>query len=215
MNSVSTTASGAAPENSANHIDENQQALAANLSRTRLAHALVRTAQRDRCAFRDVYALTSAKLSGICLRVCGERTAAEDVLHDVYLTIWFRAGSWQPARSSPITWMATIARNRAIDWRRKHGRYQTTPLNVPASVVDPAPTPEMVAQSSRENQLLHACLDQLEPRQAASIRAAFLGGLTYSELAALEGVPLTTMTSRIRRGLAKLQTELSTSACDD
>ena len=66
--------------------------------------------------------LTSAKLFGVCLRICGDRQAAEDVLSEVYLTIWKRAGAFEPGRASPISWLATIARNRAIDWRRSAGR---------------------------------------------------------------------------------------------
>src|SRR5690348_761580 len=62
--------------------------------RARLVAALVATGDEDRSAFRDLYALTSAKLFGICYRICGERQAAEDVLHDVYLTIWKRAGAY-------------------------------------------------------------------------------------------------------------------------
>src|SRR3569623_555832 len=60
-------------------------------ARARLCEALERVGAEDRAAFRVVYALTSAKLFGICLRICGDRGGAEDVLHDVYLTIWKRA----------------------------------------------------------------------------------------------------------------------------
>lgn len=82
-------------------------------ARTALVEALVATGEQDRSAFQRVYRLTSAKLFGVCLRICGDRQAAEDVLHEVYLTVWKRAGGYEPGRSSPITWLATIARNRA------------------------------------------------------------------------------------------------------
>ncbi|MDE0878116.1 MAG: RNA polymerase subunit sigma, partial [Sphingomonas bacterium] len=66
----------------------------AKAARQRLTEVLVATAQEDRLAFRKLYQLTSAKLFGICLRICGERQAAEDVLQDVYLIIWRRAGGY-------------------------------------------------------------------------------------------------------------------------
>ena len=108
-------------------------------ARARLVDALVRTGEEDRAAFRDLYALTSAKLFGVCYRICGERQAAEDVLHDVYLTIWRRAGAYDPLRASPITWLATIARNRAIDWQRAQKIRRATPIEDAPPVIDTAP----------------------------------------------------------------------------
>lgn len=87
-------------------------------AREALVAALAAVARQDRAALRQVYDLTSAKLFGICLRICGDRGSAEDVLQAVYLKIWDRAGQFDAARASPITWLAAIARNSAIDWRR-------------------------------------------------------------------------------------------------
>src|SRR3982751_6314544 len=97
-------------------------------ARARLVEALQQTGEGDRAAFQTVYRLTAAKLFGICLRICGERSAAEDVLHEVYLTIWKRAGAFEPGRASPISWLATIARNRSIDWVRARGIRPTRPI---------------------------------------------------------------------------------------
>jgi RNA polymerase sigma factor (sigma-70 family) len=88
-------------------------AIAAN--RSQLAAALARVAAGDRAALRIVYQDTSAKLFGVCLRILNDRGEAEDVLQDVYVTVWRKAGSFDPARASPITWLVAIARNRAID----------------------------------------------------------------------------------------------------
>ncbi|WP_426264626.1 sigma-70 family RNA polymerase sigma factor [Sphingomonas sp. PWP1-2] len=175
------------------------------MARTHLAEALIRTGEQDRQAFQDVYQLTSAKLFGICLRVCGERTAAEDILHEVYMTIWKRAGAWEPGRSSPITWLAVIARNRAIDWRRAQRIRRAAPLEDGLGVVDPADDPELIAGSRRENCRVLRCLDALDQRERDAIRSAFLEGLTYNELAEQHGVPVGTMKSWVRRGLAKLR----------
>ena len=174
-------------------------------ARLKLVEALVRTGHEDRTAFRDLYALTSAKLFGICYRICGERQAAEDVLHDVYLTIWKRAGAYEPHRASPITWLATIARNRAIDWRRAQAVRRSTPIEGALPILDGAPLASETMVADEEAHRLHGCLDGLEDRQRGAIHTAFFDGVTYAELAERESVPLGTMKSWVRRGLAKLR----------
>ena len=174
-------------------------------ARARLTEALVLTGAEDRAAFRTLYRLTAAKLFGICLRICGERAAAEDVLHEVYLTVWRRAGAYEPGRASPITWLATIARNRAIDWRRAHGNRATVGVEAIAELPDTAPLASEVLEAAGEAGRLHTCLAGLEERQRAAIRTAFFDGVTYAELAERQGVPLGTMKSWVRRGLAGLK----------
>lgn len=183
----------------------NSAAPSAEAARVRLVEALIRTGEEDRAAFRDLYSLTSAKLFGICYRICGERQAAEDVLHDVYLTIWKRAGAYEPARASPITWLATIARNRAIDWQRAQTVRRATPIEDAPPILDTAPLASETMLEDEASHQLHACLDSLEERQRAAIRTAFFDGVTYAELAEREAVPLGTMKSWVRRGLARLK----------
>ena len=175
------------------------------VARARLVDALVRTGEEDRAAFRDLYALTSAKLFGVCYRICGERQAAEDVLHDVYLTIWRRAGAYDPLRASPITWLATIARNRAIDWQRAQKIRRATPIEDAPPVIDTAPLASESMLQDEASDLLHGCLQGLEARQREAIRTAFFDGVTYAELAERQSIPLGTMKSWVRRGLAKLK----------
>ncbi|MGY2734167.1 sigma-70 family RNA polymerase sigma factor [Sphingomonas sp. UYP23] len=189
-----------APRQPANAVTE-----PADAARIRLVEALIRTGEEDRSAFRDLYSLTSAKLFGICYRICGERQAAEDVLHDVYLTIWKRAGAYEPARASPITWLATIARNRAIDWQRAQTVRRATPIEDAPPILDTAPLASETMLEDEASHQLHACLDSLEERQRAAIRTAFFDGVTYAELAEREAVPLGTMKSWVRRGLARLK----------
>ena len=177
----------------------------ADAARARLADALVKTGSEDRGAFRDLYVLTRSKLFGICLRICGERQAAEDVLHEVYLTIWRRAGAWEPGRASPITWLATIARNRAIDWRRAQGIRRTDPLDGAPDIADDAPSAEAMLLSSESSHRLATCLQALDERQRTAIRTAFFDGVTYADLADRANVPLGTMKSWVRRGLARLK----------
>lgn len=176
-----------------------------NSARAALVEALIRTGQEDRDAFRAVYRMTSAKLFGICLRICGDRQGAEDVLHDVYLTIWNRAGAYQPGRASPISWLATIARNRAIDWRRRQARGRVVPVEEADHIADGAAAQDDVMLADEANARLHHCLQGIEGRQRSAIRSAFFGGLTYAELAERQAVPLGTMKSWVRRGLLALR----------
>jgi RNA polymerase sigma-70 factor (ECF subfamily) len=174
--------------------------------RSQLAAALARVAAGDRAALRLVYQDTSAKLFGVLLRILNDRSEAEDVLQDVYVTVWRKAGSFDPARASPITWMVTIARNRAIDrLRAGGGSRRTEPIESADEVSDPAPAAEERVGQAQEEQRLARCLEELEARHAAAIRAAFLDGATYDELARRMDVPLGTMKSWIRRGLLKLR----------
>lgn len=174
-------------------------------ARAQLTEALVRTGDEDREAFRRLYALTSAKLFGVCYRICGERQAAEDVLQDVYVTIWKRAGAYEPSRASPITWLATIARNRAIDWRRAQAVRRWTPIEDAPPIRDTAPLVSETMLADEDARHLHACLEGLEDRQRSAIHTAFFEGVTYAELAERQDVPLGTMKSWVRRGLAKLK----------
>lgn len=178
--------------------------VAAN-ARARLTEALVATGVEDRAAFQAVYKLTSAKLFGICFRICGDRQAAEDVLHEVYLTVWKRAGGYEPGRASPISWLATIARNRAIDWQRARGVRRSAPLDQVDEIADDTPSaPEMMIRDQADR-ALHLCLDKLDDRQRIAIRTAFFDGVTYAELAERGDVPLGTVKSWIRRGLLRLK----------
>ncbi|MGL6209675.1 MAG: sigma-70 family RNA polymerase sigma factor, partial [Paracoccaceae bacterium] len=70
-------------------------------------------------AFRLLYDMTSPRLMGVALRICRERQMAEDVLQDIYVQVWQRAGSYDPTRASAMAWMMAITRNRSIDHIRR------------------------------------------------------------------------------------------------
>ncbi|MFX7784496.1 sigma-70 family RNA polymerase sigma factor, partial [Acinetobacter baumannii] len=76
-------------------------------------------AKRDQAAFERLYGATRAKLYGVVLRILRRQDLAEEVIQETYVKIWNSAGQFNPGLSSPITWMASIARNRAIDIVRK------------------------------------------------------------------------------------------------
>ena len=174
--------------------------------RKQLSAALNRVAAADRAALRLVYDMTAAKLFGICLRILNDRSGAEDVLQDVYMTVWQKAAAFDANRASPITWLVAIARNRAIDHARSRGpRRLNEAIEAADRVSDPSPLASERLETQQEHERLKSCLDMIEQRQSLAIRAAFMGGFTYEELAERAGVPLGTMKSWIRRGLAKLK----------
>lgn len=173
--------------------------------RERLTSALHRTASGDTSGLGLVYQLTSAKLFGICLRICGDRQAAEDVLQDVYVKVWRRAGSFDAKRASPISWLAMIARNAAIDWRRTQYRHDTLDGGDIHAIVDEAPLADAVVEQDEDRHRLLACLDGLDSSQSRIIRRAFLDGVTYQQLSDETGTPLGTIKSWIRRGMHKLK----------
>lgn len=176
-----------------------------NAERDRLIAALRQVAARDCVALRLVYNMTSAKLFGICLRICADREAAEDILQDVYIKIWNRADRFDAGRASPITWLCAIARNSAIDWCRSTRRPAALPQEAAEQIADEAQSADMLIESEQDRSRLFDCLDQLEQQQNMSIRAAFLDGFTYAQLAERMAVPLGTMKSWIRRGMQRLK----------
>ena len=171
-----------------------------------LAGLLARVAARDREAFAAVYAATSGKLWGIVVRILPRRDVAEDVLQDVYVKIWQSAGSFDPAKASPVTWMATIARNRAIDKvrrRRPSVSIDDAPeaLEVPETGLSPLDGAEQCDALRR----LKACLDGLEPDRRQMILLAYYTGLSRDELAQRFATPVNTIKTWPHRCLAHLR----------
>ena len=184
----------------------------AETRRRQLVAAINRVAGGDHAALRLVYSETSAKLFGVCLRILADRSEAEDVVQDVYLTVWRKAASFDEAVASPITWLVAIARNRSIDRLRSSARSRAhAPIEVAAEVPDEGLSALERLEIGEDQARLKDCLQELEERQSAAIRSAFLDGFTYEELAERNRVPLGTMKSWIRRGLLKLRTCLERS----
>lgn len=167
---------------------------------------LTRVAARDEQAFEALYRLTSGRLLGIGLRVLGDRAEAEDVLQDVFVSVWSKAVQFDAKRSSAMTWLGTIARNRAIDRLRALPSSATrAPLTLIDDLPDPGPSPGSRADADAEKSRLDDCLGLLEPRGQTLIRTAFFEGTSYAELAQQTGSPLGSVKSWIRRGLAQLR----------
>ena len=175
-------------------------------NRSLIVAALAQISAGDRAALQTVYRLTSPKLFGVALRILGERSEAEDVLQEIYLTVWRKASAFDPTRASPMTWLIAIARNRAIDRLRATGRNRRMEaIETATDIIDPAPGADSALEEDETNAKLHVCLDALAERERTALRAAFFDGNTYEELAARMRVPLSTMKSTIRRAMIKLK----------
>ena len=158
----------------------------------------------DRTALADLYDRTSGKLYGICVRLLKSEPEAEEVLQDVYLTVWNKADRFDGRKASPITWLAVLARNKSID-RLRRTSAPTTNLDEAPELADDSMSALEVLVQEEDQKRLHDCLAELDQQQQSSIRAAFLDGATYLQLAERERVPLGTMKSWIRRGLLRLR----------
>jgi len=179
------------------NLDANRGLIVAALSRVRSG---------DRSALHTVYRLTSAKLFGVCLRILGERNEAEDVLQEVYMTVWRKAADFDPDRSSPMTWLIAITRNRAIDRLRATRRSRRMePIDAANDIADATPSADHAMESMQKYERLHGCLDGLAAHERAALRGAYFDGNTYEDLAARMSVPLGTMKSWIRRAMIKLK----------
>ncbi len=177
----------------------------ADTSRALLSRAIARIANRDPDALKYVYRHTSAKLFGVCLRILNDREEAEDVLQDVYLSVWNKADRFDPEKASPITWLVAMARNRSIDKLRARGGRVMAGVEEAEALPDSAPLASTLVETDEDRLRLNGCIDQLDPKQAGAVRTAFFEGVTYDALAQKIGVPLGTMKSWIRRSLISLR----------
>ena len=126
-------------------------------------------------------------------------------MQDAYLTIWSKAATFDSSRASPITWLVTLTRNRAIDRLRSIRNRGLATLDEAVDVADPAPIAESVMLADEADGRLNYCINTLDGRDAECVRTAFFHGATYAELAKRDGVPLGTIKSRVRRALLKLR----------
>ncbi|KAA9008346.1 sigma-70 family RNA polymerase sigma factor [Histidinibacterium aquaticum] len=163
-----------------------------------------RVALGDRRAFADLYSATSAKLFGVALRVLKDRGEAEECTQEVFIRVWHAASRYQVNGLSPMTWLITIARNRAID-RLRMRKTGPAGLEEAAEIPSAGPGPEELALAASDRERIVACMGELPEDRADAIRRVYLEGETYKELALRFDVPLNTIRTWLRRGLLKLK----------
>jgi RNA polymerase sigma-70 factor, ECF subfamily len=174
-----------------------------------LSDLMRRVAVRDEAAFRALYLLTSAKLYGIVFRILQRKDAASDALQDAYVRIWERAADFDAAKGSPLGWMATIARNRALDEARR-----PRPISldeIAAGFEPPAHPVDPLAARDRSERLaaLIACLERLEDEKRDILMLAYYHGASREALAKRFGRPVPTIKTWLHRSLAQLRDCLS------
>lgn len=177
----------------------------ARLDDGELARALEGCARGEQAALRLLFDRLGPQMIGVAMRFLRRRDLAEDVVQDTFVSIWQKAGSFDPARGSAMTWAFAILRHRAINVLRAEGRTDLVDDFEPFALTSDAPDAEAVVCALSEAGALRRCLEQLEPQRRLAIVLAYTRGLTHGELAGRMGIPLGTAKSWIRRGLLALR----------
>lgn len=167
-----------------------------------LADLMHQCARGDQGAFRELYALTSPQLLALLIRMLRRRDLAEEVLQEAFVSAWRNAPEYTASRGRVLSWLTTIARNRALDELRRTARAAIDPG---ASIED---LPDEEAEESygpAEIRALAGCLDALPDGQRRSVQLAYLDGLSQDEIAQALRTPLGTVKSWVRRGLGALK----------
>lgn len=174
--------------------------------RSQLENMILRTAQGDRSAFNALYEATSPKLHAICLSILKDRPESEETLQETYIRIWHGAERYGVNGLSPMTWLITIARNCAIDrLRARSSRPATSSPENAEQTPSALPDPETSTIRAQERKLLDECIAKLGEKQAQAVRAVYLEGMTYAELAKRDNTPINTIRSWLRRSLLNLK----------
>lgn len=175
------------------------------MMRDELVAALDGCARGDRSGLRRLYEQLAPQMIGVALRLLRRRDLAEEVVQDTFLRIWEKAGTFDPARGEPATWMFAILRHRALNVLRGEGRTELVDDFEPMGLESGEADAEHVVIALSENAALRRCLERLEPLRRNAIVLAYARGLSHGELAGRLGIPLGTAKSWIRRGLLSLR----------
>ena len=176
----------------------------------RVTALLSRVAMGDQNAFAEFYDLTASHLYGVAVRILKDAAAAEEILQEAYVNVWHHAGSYEVAKSQPMTWLTSIVRNRCLDQLRRR-EIDTVTLtsdddDAPEyDVPDDDMTPAEMLLAGAEARSVRDCVDALDAGPKQAIALAFYHGLSHSELASHMRQPLGTVKSWVRRALERLK----------
>jgi RNA polymerase sigma-70 factor (ECF subfamily) len=177
------------------------------------AELLAAIARGEKTALAALYDSLSRPLYSLAYRILGDDAETKDVVQDVFLQIWRKAGTFDPARGSVFGWAATLTRNRAVDRVRMRKR-RAEILAESAADLQPSPLSGNLDSGAslwhqEKARAVRSALGQLAPEQQKAIELAFFSGLTQLQISAKLNEPLGTVKARIRRGLLKLKETLS------
>jgi RNA polymerase sigma-70 factor (ECF subfamily) len=170
-----------------------------------LERLLESVAQGDRAAFSSLYAATSSKLFGIVLRISRERSLAEDVLQETFVRVWRNAARYERGSGRPITWMASIARNAAIDAIRQRKVHDGRHSDAPQDAIENVPDEQAGLLNPADTETLKTCLGRLEAEQRSCVLLAYHHGYSREELADRFDRPVGTIKTWLHRALARLK----------
>jgi RNA polymerase sigma-70 factor (ECF subfamily) len=172
---------------------------------------MLKVAQGDRGAFRLLYDRFSTPLYSLALRMLANEAEAQDMLQEVFLSIWNKAPAFRPERGTAFAWVVTQLRHRTIDRlrsRRRRGELtETYAAELEPSGAD-APSSADSMEADERAREVRSALEQLGEEQRQVLRLAFFEGLTQSEIAEKLEEPLGTIKARASRGMARLRSIL-------
>ena len=164
-------------------------------------------AGRDLSALAALYDRYGRIAYALAYRILGEPEAAEDVVHDGFISVWRGATSYRSERGNVRGWLLSIVHHRAVDVLRRKTTFRPAPLEI----AEQRPADDDTAEEATRNvehATVRAALEALPQAQRRTIELAYFGGYTHVELAQIMGVPLGTVKGRMRIGLAKLRRAL-------
>lgn len=175
------------------------------LTPAELIWLLASVAKGDEAAFERLYAATRAKLFGVVLRILRRQDLAEEVVQEAYVKIWHSAGQFNPSLASPITWMVSIARNRAIDVVRKRSETSIEDEPVAMEVASDIPDPLARREMTEELKRILECVGQLDPERQKLVLLAYYNGWSREQLSEKFNTPLNTVKTWLRRSMIEIR----------
>ena len=172
---------------------------------SQLGELIGNVARQDRQAFATLYDATAAQLFGVALRILRRRDVAEEVLQETFVAVWEHARDYSPARGTPLTWLITIVRHRAIDQLRRSGSRAENRSASDEALLSLVAGEAFSADRGAQLGALQRCLDELEAQPRRAVLLAYAYGLTHEELAARLGAPMGTVKAWIRRSVERLK----------
>jgi RNA polymerase sigma-70 factor, ECF subfamily len=161
---------------------------------------LTQVAEGDRHAFELLYRRYARPVLGLALRRLGDHGRAEDAVQETFVSIWRSASTYRPDRGWATAWLYAVARNAIADRARRRG----DPLAEAPDAPSDAEGPEERAEQSWLAWRVHRALEELPEHEREPIELAYWGQLSQSEIAQRLGIPLGTVKTRTRAGLARL-----------
>ena len=167
--------------------------------------ALEACGRGDVHALRQLYDEEAGRLIGVAQRIVRRRDLAEEVVHDAFIQIWQRAGTYRSELGSARGWIFTIVRNRALNTLRDGARMDLLDAEDLAALSDRDAVSIDAFDRLATNSRLRACLEAIERDKRESLLMSYVGGFSHGEIAGHLGVPIGTAKSWVRRGLAALK----------